>query len=457
MVPSRKDEEKKILIFHHDGSFRKRATELVAALGYSCEQAVSQSMSLELLKKGHHPILISEIIQPQTDAIEFIKRIKARYPETDVLVIVDRAQEHSATEIMKAGSSDLISEPLDQDHLGAKLYKIEREKSLRMELYWKSITDELTGLYNRRFFFTKLGQEIGRAGRQNRDLSLIMFDVDGFKAFNDKYGHLKGDDLLRIVATIIQSSIRESVDSGFRYGGDEFTIILPEATDEKASTIGERIKKGFKETAPGGLTLSMGIAQWQKGDELEALVSLADERMYKAKREKKGRIFLQQEVDIGRDNYYIRCLNCDHLVHWAADVCENCLANPRKKEAPVISEKQIAELLGHGSDANRRRSPRVKLQKTFMYDGFQATIVDIAQGGVQIKTRTPLSVGQVVRFAFTLPDRLIRFEGKVVHTRLATGGNVIAGIAFEKISEDHAAAVMQYIEEKAPPKGPESR
>ena len=448
MNSPKNNQRKKILVIHPEESFRNAVTEMTANQGYFCDHASSGTMALELLGKAHFHIVISAGALPQMDSLELIQVIKKRYPETDVLVISENGQGHSPGELINAGCSDFMALPLSEDHLTARLYKIEKEKALRTELYRKSITDELTSLYNRRFFYTKLNEEINRAKRQDRGLSLIMFDVDGFKKFNDKYGHLGGDALLRVVASIIQSSIREFVDSGFRYGGDEFTIILPEAEEETASSIGERIQKRFKETASGGLTLSMGMAQFEKEFDCEDLINLADKRMYQAKRQGRDLILSQLEADIGRDNFYIRCVNCQNLVHWASLICENCLADPRKKEAAEVSTEGIIQITGEGLEKERRKSPRVRLHKAFMYNGFQATIINIGRGGLQIKTRTPLSTGQAVTIAFPLSGRIINMEGKVAHTRLSSDGSLIAGLPFARISEDHASIIANFLEEK---------
>ncbi len=101
-----------------------------------------------------------------------------------------------------------------------------------------------------------------------------------------------------------------------------------------------------------------------------------------------------------------------------------------------------------GFEKERRKSPRVRLHKAFMYNGFQATIINIGRGGLQIKTRTPLSVGQVVTVAFPLSGRIINTEGKVVHTRLSSDGSLVAGLPFDRISEDHASVVASFLEEK---------
>jgi len=137
-----------------------RVVHMVVSLDYFCEDTGAETTALELLENNHHPILISEFIRPQTKGIELIKGFKSRHPEADVLVVIDQGLDHSATDILKAGSSDFVNRPLSLDHLAAKLYKMEREKVLLLELHRKSITDGLTGLYDRRFFFTKLDENI---------------------------------------------------------------------------------------------------------------------------------------------------------------------------------------------------------------------------------------------------------------------------------------------------------
>lgn len=105
-----------------------------------------------------------------------------------------------------------------------------------------AITDALTGLFNHRYFQEGLNLEIARAKRYNRALSLIMLDIDSFKEYNDTYGHLEGDRVLKEIARIIQENIRQ-IDIPSRYGGEEFMIILPEADSEEARIVAERIRK----------------------------------------------------------------------------------------------------------------------------------------------------------------------------------------------------------------------
>ncbi|MGD2151495.1 MAG: diguanylate cyclase [Desulfobacterales bacterium] len=152
-----------------------------------------------------------------------------------------------------------------------------------------SITDELTGLFNARYFLNQLKEEIERAGRYSKPLSLIFVDVDNFKEYNDKYGHLEGDQVLRKIAQTIQSCMR-GPDSAYRYGGDEFVGILPETQEQGAIIVAERIRKivATLKFLPNPdkavyMTVSIGVAEYTPGEEKEAFIKRADMNMYVTK------------------------------------------------------------------------------------------------------------------------------------------------------------------------------
>ncbi|GEM_PF-4877771 len=151
------------------------------------------------------------------------------------------------------------------------------------KLYKLSVTDGLTKLRNHHNFYTILPREIKRAERYNRPLTLIMSDVDGFKKYNDTYGHLEGDKVLEKIGEILQKSLRAGIDSAFRYGGDEFAILLPETSVEEARKIAGRIRENF---ADEGLSLSMGVVEWKKGWDEKTFVREADRALYKMKKAK---------------------------------------------------------------------------------------------------------------------------------------------------------------------------
>jgi diguanylate cyclase len=164
-----------------------------------------------------------------------------------------------------------------------------------------SVRDPLTGCYNRRHLNDSLlDGEIARARRYRLDLSLVMCDLDGFKAINDTYGHHAGDALLRSFAQLLQSMTRDAVDTVVRYGGEEFMVILPETRLEGAVELAERIRTAFaaRQVNHGGATLattaSFGVvgAAFGPGEAItpHGLIAVADELMYDAKRGGRNRV-----------------------------------------------------------------------------------------------------------------------------------------------------------------------
>lgn len=167
------------------------------------------------------------------------------------------------------------------------------QKKIEKKLRRLSITDALTSLYNQRYFYSTLSKEIGRAVRYQRPLSLICFDLDHFKACNDQLGHLEGDNILRIVGKLLLDIVRKS-DTAYRYGGDEFFVLLPEAELQNAKQTAEKIRTSFnahwpydvayKDNDLKPVTISVGVAQLEDNETAEALIKQADVAMYEAKR-----------------------------------------------------------------------------------------------------------------------------------------------------------------------------
>lgn len=168
------------------------------------------------------------------------------------------------------------------------------------EISQLAITDELTGLYNIRHLKRVLGEEVKRSLRYRRPFSFIMLDIDYFKFYNDHHGHLKGDEVLRILAGLLQQNTRE-VDTVFRYGGEEFSVIIPEVSKGEAYTMAERIRRvvqdyvfPFEEYQPeGNLTVSMGVSGFpEDAQESEKLIDYADRALYRAKLTGRNRVCL---------------------------------------------------------------------------------------------------------------------------------------------------------------------
>ena len=169
------------------------------------------------------------------------------------------------------------------------------QKRLEHELKEMSIKDSVTDLYNQRYFYDRLESEIERARRQSHPLSLLLFDIDQFKTYNDCHGHLEGDKVLHTAGEVVIECTREHVDIGFRYGGDEFTVILPEADEKQASVIAERIRASFEAKRFDHLTLSVGLMSYKQGSSVRTFIRFTDAMMYDAKRSGGNRVFIYNE------------------------------------------------------------------------------------------------------------------------------------------------------------------
>ena len=168
---------------------------------------------------------------------------------------------------------------------------IEYEELKQLEI--NAATDPLTGLYNRRFFEDHFEKELNRASRYSQNLALVLLDMHQFKEVNDRYGHPKGDLLLKTAADTLRKSLRTS-DYAFRFGGDEFALLLVQSDPAQAETLSLRVRANFAATlAPMRITtaigLDFGVAVYPiDGDQRDALVHVADERLYKMKQGQRG-------------------------------------------------------------------------------------------------------------------------------------------------------------------------
>jgi len=293
-----------VLVVDDEADVRTTLCEIIHQVGYVCSGAESAESALEFMEDQDVDVVITDIRMSGLDGFALTEIVKEKY-DADVIIITGYGGEFSYEEAMEKGASDFTLKPVRPRELITRLKRVLRERRLVAErrqmeeqLRQLTVTDDLTKLHNSRHFFNQLQSETARADRYGHALSLLLMDVDGFKGYNDTYGHLEGDKVLGKLGKVIQGCMRKN-DSGYRYGGDEFTVILPETRGPEAMRVAERIRKGFRAVrfspTPGtqiDASVSIGIAEYKADEGMTEFAKRADEAMYRAKRQGGNRTFL---------------------------------------------------------------------------------------------------------------------------------------------------------------------
>ena len=284
-----------ILIVDDDSSVRNPMNEFIKLSGYSPFEASSAEEAIDILKTNSIQVVITDIMLPEMSGFELTELIRQEY-DSDVIVITGYSDIYSYEEAIKMGASDFIIKPVRFEELLLRLKKVlterelARDRGLMMEKLQKlAITDGLTKLHNSRSFYSQLEVEVDRFNRYKRSLALLLMDIDHFKKYNDSYGHLEGDKALVKIAQIIKSCLRK-LDSAYRYGGEEFTVILPETSCEEAQTVAQRIKSALKvenfmpqQEKEAKITISIGVTGYSPDEQLSEFIQRADKAMYLSK------------------------------------------------------------------------------------------------------------------------------------------------------------------------------
>jgi diguanylate cyclase (GGDEF)-like protein len=224
------------------------------------------------------------------DVLLFFDQCGQRHHSIPIVAFHDGARGSRDTALIRMGAFDAF--PKDMGRWNTEIYLDRALEQARMvkTLLSQSRTDHVTGLYNQRYLYENLQREIRRTIRTKQPLCVALLDLDNFKAYNDTYGHLAGDEALQQVAGVLAGAIRQGVDSAYRYGGDEFMIILPNTGLDDAVTTLERILKDVSDQLPKMITFSIGIASLADCDGVQPFIKAADMAMYEAKQSGGNRI-----------------------------------------------------------------------------------------------------------------------------------------------------------------------
>ncbi len=273
-------------------------------------------------------VILQDLVMPGVDGLTLVRHYRANALTADVPIVVLSTKEEPAvkSEAFALGASDYLiklPDPIEliariRHHSKAYLNQLQRDAAYRElhesqrrlveinnELQRLSNVDGLTGLSNRRYFNDFVTAQWKLAMRDHQPLSILMIDVDDFKRYNDTYGHLAGDEVLKSVAMAIQQGLLRPTDLAARFGGEEFVAVLPATGGDAAGTLGERLRHNVEELhiAHGGstvgkyATISVGSASvLPHGDTtIELLIESADHALYDAKRAGKNRVVMQEQ------------------------------------------------------------------------------------------------------------------------------------------------------------------
>ena len=313
---------------------------LLQSRGYAYQYVITAALAfIELGKQSYDLVICDELALVDMDVAFLLQRIKDIDPDLDLMMCVDDTSSPPSLVMLEAGVYDLIRKPvfvggktlpqisraLDKRHLlleksrliayltqanaqiEAMNHNLEQqvaERTRQLEaanvcLQQLTHTDDVTGLYNQRFLFLRLGEEFRRAKRYRYNLSLIMADLDHFKMVNDTHDHLYGTRVLVQIGHLLTEGVR-SFDFAIRYGGDEFVLLLPHTSLDAAVSIALRLRSTIEaanlgdENDPCHITISLGITSLDavESDDPNELLRAADRALYLAKEQGRNRVAL---------------------------------------------------------------------------------------------------------------------------------------------------------------------
>jgi two-component system, cell cycle response regulator len=316
----------KILVVEDSRAQLDRAVDVLSREGYQVSTAGDGKEAIRKAKTEPPDLVLLDMILPDMDGLEVLRIIKAQAPAfVPVILLSVKSDLDSRVAGLRIGADDFLAKPFAEAEVLARAAAMLRIKTLQdqlrdanSQLEKLSIEDGLTKLFNHRHFQEELRREFGRAQRYSDPLSLVMIDLDHFKAVNDRHGHPFGDLVLRETAQLVRSRLRDT-DLCARYGGEEFALILPKTMMAGALAVAERIHRELNQkvfrldvppsAGPGGavpegskginqerVTASFGIASYPSKDitSAELLIRYADEALYRAKREGRNAICVFQ-------------------------------------------------------------------------------------------------------------------------------------------------------------------
>ncbi len=305
----------KILVVDDSPTIRAALKGLLERMGHTVVEANDGKEALQIYRHDRPGLVLIDVVMPIMDGYESARRMRETKADewVPIIFLSSKEADQDLDRAIEAGGDDYLVKPVSFVVLNAKIRALQRLESMRTkqlemsrdlasanrELEKLSRQDGLTGIANRRYFDSYLVTEVRRGARERQPLSLILSDVDHFKAFNDCYGHQAGDDCLRRVAAALSSAGRRPADLADRYGGEEFAMVLPGTALEGAVDVAQAVSRVIdglaiphaRSAVDQKVTLSQGIVSLtlEKETSSEDLIQRADQALYMAKQQGRNR------------------------------------------------------------------------------------------------------------------------------------------------------------------------
>jgi len=304
-----------ILVVDDSPTIRAALRSLLERMGHTVVEANDGKDALQMYRKDRPGLVLIDVVMPVMDGYEAARHMRETSAEewVPIIFLSSKEADQDLNRAIEAGGDDYLVKPVSFVVLNAKIRALQRLESMRSkqlemsrdlasanrELEKLSRQDGLTGIANRRYFDSYLLTEVRRGAREKAPVSLILSDVDHFKAFNDCYGHQAGDDCLRRVAAALSSAGRRPADLAARYGGEEFAMVLPGTALEGAVDVAKAVSRVIgglaiphaRSAVDQSVTLSQGIVSLvpDKETTCEHLIQHADQALYQAKQQGRNR------------------------------------------------------------------------------------------------------------------------------------------------------------------------
>ena len=305
----------KILVVDDSPTIRAALKALLERMGHTVVEANDGKEALRIYRQDRPGLVLIDVVMPVMDGYESARHMRETSADewVPIIFLSSKEADQDLDRAIEAGGDDYLVKPVSFVVLNAKIRALQRLESMRTkqlemsrdlasanrELEKLSRQDGLTGIANRRYFDSYLVTEVRRAAREKAAVSLILSDVDHFKAFNDCYGHQAGDDCLRRVAAALSSAGRRPADLAARYGGEEFAMVLPGTVLDGAVDVAQAVSRVIgglaiphaRSAVDQNVTLSQGVVSLvpEKESACEDLIQHADQALYQAKQQGRNR------------------------------------------------------------------------------------------------------------------------------------------------------------------------